>query len=167
MAAASRPQLIVDFPSDMEESPPRPVKAVRFSETSLMKLMRYPTKEENARKWHTRADEEGFKRRRWLDVAKCSAMLMEEPRDGEDESIKRDKLVKCIGLEHLLGRDIFEKSREVVTAREHHRNVVLNVQQLQWRHNVYSPEDLARLSMASSQEARKRARRNALIVGSL
>jgi hypothetical protein len=54
-------------------------------------------------------------------------MLMEDPQDDEDESIKKDKLVKCVGLKHLLGRDVFQKSQEVVMAREHHKNVVLNV----------------------------------------
>lgn len=167
MTAASQTQLIVDFPSEKEQPVRKHMKAVRFSETSSMKLMRYPTKEENARKWHTKADEKGFKHRRWQDVAKCSAMLLETPQENEDESTNKEKLMRCLGLEHLLARDIFQKSKEVVMAREHHRNVVLNVQQFQRRHHIYSPEDLATMAKTSSREARKRAHRNALNMGSL
>lgn len=85
----------------------------------------------------------------------------------EDESMKREKLLKCVGLDGLLGRDYVAKSQEVAEAREHHRNVILHVQELQRTHNIFKPEDIVRMSMASSDAARARAYRIALIMGSL
>ena len=168
MAAIQQCDLIVDFPSAQQMEVPAPSrKSVRFSETSMMKYMRYPTKEENKAKWYDKETEDGFKRRRWQDVARYSAVLMQDPEDDEDEDAKKNKLINCVGLDHLLARDIVQKAQEVVMARQKHRNVVLNVQELQRRHDIYIPEDLARMASASSRSARERACRIAFIMGSL
>jgi hypothetical protein len=120
-----------------------------------MKLMPYPTREENKAKWYSKQDEAKFKRRRWHDVAKYSAMLLQG--NIEDELTQKEKLIKCIGLENLLSYDTAQKAQEVASARESHSNVVLNVQELQRTLDIYCPVDISRMSMASSRSARQRA----------
>ena len=151
--------LIVDFPTTTKINA---VKTVRFSSTSTMKLVRYPTHDERVARWYSKNDENAFKRRRWRDVYKYSALLMQD-----DDGDRKEKIVRCVGIDHLLSQDIQTKSQEIMKARLDHVTLVLNVQELQRMHRICYPEDLARISAQSSRVAKERAQEVARLMGSL
>ena len=151
--------LIVDFPNNTLERDA--TKTVRFSATSTMKLVRYPTHDEKVARWYSKHDENAFKRRRWRDVRKYSAMLIQEDSDH------KGKIIHCVGIDHLLSQDIQTESEKIMKARLDHLTLVLNVQELQRRHSICEPEDVARISAHSSRVAKERAHKVARIMGSL
>ena len=150
--------LIVDFPTTTKINA---VKTVRFSSTSTMKLVRYPTHDERVARWYSKNDENAFKRRRWRDVYKYSALLM------QDDDDRREKIIRCVGIDHLLSQDIQTKSQEITKAWLNHLTLILDVQELQMKHRICCPEDLAGISAHSSRVAKERAHEVARIMGSL
>ena len=154
---ASLDPLLVDFPTVTEISTH---KTVHFSRTSTMKLVPYLTDDEKTDLWYSNQDESAFKRQLWKDVAKYSAMFVQS-RDY------KGKLIYCVGIDHLLSRDTLQKYRENQKAKLNHKVMVLGVQELQRRHGMNRPEDLAKISARSSCEAKERAQKVARIMGSL
>ena len=154
---ASLDPSIVDFPTATEISTH---KTVHFSRTSTMKLVPYLTDDEKTDLWYSNQDESAFKRQLWKDVAKYSAMFVQS-RDYEG------KLIYCVGIDHLLSRDTLQKYRENQKAKLNHKVMVLGVQELQRRHGMNRPVDLAKISARSSCEAKERAQKVARIMGSL
>lgn len=150
--------LIVDFPTATRKISTH--KTVRFSRTSTMKLVPYATKDENVDRWYSSQDESAFKRQVMKDVAKYSTILLQ----GIDYE---DKLIHCVGISHLLSRDTLQKYRKTQKAKLNHKVTVLCVQELQRRHGVSRPVDLAAVSARSSRGANKRAHEVARIVGLL
>lgn len=53
----------------------RPIKIVRFSHTSLMTTIDYPTPDEKKAMWYSNEDLETFKRDLHRDVVKCYGIL--------------------------------------------------------------------------------------------
>ena len=132
-------------------------KNVRFSKFSTMKQMHYHfTPKEKAEIWYSKQEEEAFKSQRWQDAAKYSAVLMH----GCDD---KDTFINCLGLDNLLSQDVYQKSLEVSRAQYAHTARVLSVQELQRRHRINVPEDLARISMHSSRVSNERAQKVAAL----
>ncbi len=132
-----------------------------------MYSIRYPTNEENHAKWYSRDDEASFKRQKWRDVAKYSSVLSSNVNVRDDESKTKERLLKCVGIDHLLSRDVVKKSQEITLARKVHVRAVLRRQEVLLRHGIEDPEDLAQVAMSSSRFARERSHRVAVMMMAL
>jgi hypothetical protein len=164
--------MIVDFPSCCSELEPiteqqaavvSKSKSVRFSPNSTMYQFRYPTKEENKSKWYSWQEEATFKRQRWRDVAHYSLSMTQR----EAATSPNELLLKCVGIDHLISRDVIAKAEEIECARKEHVRTVLERQEMLWRHGVEDIDDLAQVSMSSSRFARKKSHSIAVMISGL
>ena len=82
-------------------------------------------------------------------------MLSSNVNVGDDESKTKERLLKCVGIDHLLSRDVVKKSQEITLARKVHVRAVLRRQEVLLRHGIEDHEDLAQVAMSSSRFARE------------
>eukprot|EP00956_Cyclotella_meneghiniana_P018435 scaffold30677_cov23-Cyclotella_meneghiniana.AAC.1 len=97
--------LIVDFP--FSRSPSSSTR-VTFSERSEGVYIPYPSAEENKKKWFALGDQTNWARQVLRNAVECSRLLF----DGNIPThVQRALLVRCIGLEHIISRDVFQRRR--------------------------------------------------------
>lgn len=172
VASRSNSVLIVDFPtrpmSRTKRSEMSSVlsKSVRFAPQSQGRFIKYPTRKENQAKWNSEEDYAHFQHVMVRDVVKCSAMLA-AVKESQDTSRCEEHIVCCVGLDHLIARDVQERYRAVKAARKTHVQTVLRAQEWQRSHNVNSAANLARVSMESSQPFRERSYKVAVLSASV
>lgn len=157
--------LIVDFPSS-----PRlrtsggtsqvSSKSVHFSSHVDGRYINYPTDEEVIKQWYSDDDYSGFKEKMIQDTLKWSSKLFHGNRKTGD-------LVRYVGLENFISRDVSERYKAVKKGRNDHARSVLEEQKRLRRCNDNSPESIALVAMSSSHSNRKRARNVATLVQSI
>ena len=142
--------LIVDFP------PRRPSKKeVGFSSTSQMVLISYPTPKDIEESWYTSEDRKHFKCIVARDVHRYSRILFSKSELGL--RLSEDERAHCIGLEHLLSRDINQNIAQINQRRKKHVVRVLEEQARQQTMGLNSADKLKCVSMKSSHKSRLRA----------
>ncbi|KAL3767098.1 hypothetical protein ACHAWO_003405 [Cyclotella atomus] len=142
-------------------------RSVRFSQCEAkVTRIRYPEDLDLNELWYS--DEEiGLIYRMVLqDVASCSAMLTDATVDLQDRETFKAHVILCTGLDHLVSTDLPRRVRALEQMKRQHKRTIIAAQRLL---RVIDPgeEDLARLSQASSQPRRDRARRVAALAASI
>ena len=133
----------MDFPST------RGQRKVRFSSRSTLKLIKYPTAEENRAKWYSLEDEKRFKCKRYQDAIKCSLKMMQYLNDPtQNGMISHEDIV---GLENHISRDVDRQAKAVKAIRTNHVATVLAEQDSQQLVREDCPEKLALVSAFSSK----------------
>lgn len=164
--------LIVDFPStsnkrDLSEMRSA-TKTVRFAQKSQGRYINYPTRRENEAKWYSKADYDCFQHVMFRDVVKSSIMLAAfNTTAPRDEKTSEKHIIRCVGLDHLISRDVKERYHAIKEARKKHARVVLREQKWQMRNNIESPMNLARVSSEDSRAARERSYKVAVLSASV
>eukprot|EP00956_Cyclotella_meneghiniana_P004990 scaffold6167_cov44-Cyclotella_meneghiniana.AAC.6 len=154
--------LIVDFPFSGSPSPTG--TRVTFSDRSEGVYIPYPSAEENKMKWFALSDQTNWASQVLRDAVECSMLLF----DGNIPThIQRALLVRCIGLEHIISRDVFQRLRVSMEKKRAHVQSVLDEQRRQRLRGVSSSDCLALVSMRSSKGSRSRARKVAMTIASI
>ena len=138
---------------------------VTFSERSEgVYILPYPSAEENNERWFALGDQTNWARQVLRDAVECSMLLF----DGNIPThVQRTLLVRCIGLEHIISRDVFQRLRVSMEEKRAHVQSVLQEQHRQRLRGVSSSERLALVSMRSSKSSRSRARKVAMAIASI
>eukprot|EP00804_Cyclotella_cryptica_P024146 CCRYP_015576-RA/>CCRYP_015576-RA protein AED:0.46 eAED:0.46 QI:0/-1/0/1/-1/1/1/0/154 len=128
----------------------RSSRIVRFSPTSLMIVIAYPTLEEKKARWYSTEELSNFKHVLSHDVSKCFGMV-DEARLG---LLSKDDVMHSIGLESFLAQGL---TNYICLMKKVHLHRVLIEQALQTNLNAYSAEELAHASVISSHWSRRRS----------
>jgi hypothetical protein len=161
-------QLIVDFPSSRRSGNigQSSSKKVRFASHCEGRYIDYPSEKEISKGWYSAADFAKFKQRIARDAVKCSMVVLSIRQGRYNDLDPTDFfLTHCVGLDHLISRDVAKRYEAVKEARKEHSRTVLEEQERLRFLNVDSIENLARVSEASSNISRKRARRIGRLLG--
>ena len=127
-----------------------PIKVVSFSHTSLMTIVDYPTPDEKKAMWYSNEDLETFKHDLHRDVGKCYKIL-----DVTNfHMLSKDDFLHFIGLESFIAQGLI---RQICVMKKVHRCRILIEQARQRNFNVYSFEELARVSAIGSIWSRRRS----------
>ena len=118
--------LIVDSPHQPRRLAPAR-KYVRFALEVDGLCIKYPSNEENQVKWYDNEDKKDFELVMIRDVIKCSAKMasLEKVRTSE---LFESTSSKCVGLGHLISRDVTQRYRELKAERKEHVRVILEEQ---------------------------------------
>ena len=155
--------LIVDFPSNNRSSSATP-KRVRFSPIVQRQYIRCPSDAENEAKSYSSEDYERFRQIMVRDAIKCSRKLANASTRGlQDRKTSEEHIIRCVGLDHLVSRDVGKRYQAIKDARRSHSDLVLAAYEWQLENNFESPEALARLSIRSSQPFQVRSYKVALL----
>ena len=155
--------LIVDFPSS-GRSNTASSKSVRFSPTIKVRYTRYPSEAENEAKSYSSDDYRRFKRVLVRDALKCSRRLESANKSGfQDRQTSEEHIIRCVGLDHLVSRNVSERYNSIREARRAHSRLVLQVQKWQLENNAVVPENLALVSMENSYSFKVRSQKVALL----
>lgn len=155
--------LIVEFPSN-DRPNSADSKSVRFSPILSIRYIKYPFMAENEALSYSSDDYERFSRVLIRDAIKCSQRLESANISGfQDRKTSERHIIRCVGLDHLISRNVSERYNELREARKAHSRLVLEVQKLQLRNDVVVPEDLALVSMENSASFKTRAYKVALL----
>ena len=157
--------LIVDFPSNNGSSSGGS-KSVRFSPIIQTKYIRKPSSAENKEKSYSSEDYERFQQVVIGDAMKCSRKLAKAKANASglrDRKTSEEHIIQCIGLDHLVSRNVGKRYQAIKAARKAHANLVLDAYEWQLENNYENPEALARLSIKSSQAHQLRSRKVALL----
>ena len=130
-------------------------KNVRFSLTSEMALVAYPTTKEIQERWYNSQDRAHSRQVVAKDAKQCSRMLFSELELGNN--LTEDQRIKCVGLEHLLSRDLAENTKQLNEKRKRHVYKVLIEQDRQRKLKINNAEELEYVSRKSSYQSRKRS----------
>ena len=130
------------------------VKSVRFSSLSQLQYIKYPSKKDKSAKWFSKEDRERFQRVMVKYAMICSNVLADAD-EIRDQGISRDFLICCVGLDHLISSNIPQRYQAIMAARKEHSRIVLKEQERQNKYEINCPEDLARVSKASSERSRE------------
>jgi hypothetical protein len=153
--------LIVDFPHQ-PRTPSTvntlPVKSVHLASQVEGRYIKYPSAIENQAKWYNKQDYVNFKRDMLRDVMKCSAAMA----TVQDRQVAQEHLVRCVGIDHLISRDIPQRYQAIKEGRKEHIRLVLQEQDRQRREGVNKPEQLSKVSFRSSIYSRERSHRVAM-----
>lgn len=147
--------LIVNFPSS------RP--SVSFAAKSYLQYIEYSTSKELRAKWYSTEEYERFKQVITRDVLVNSVKLAFYINGRHHELTAQDH-IRCIGLNHLLSRDVNKQAEAVRAARKRHVRMVLEAQTRLRLENVDCVEYIARISKASSKKSRERSRKIAAFI---
>ncbi|KAL7486744.1 hypothetical protein ACHAW6_012339 [Cyclotella cf. meneghiniana] len=131
-------------------------KSARFSVTSTLKFMHYPSSMETHARWYNKDDRIRFLEARARDVMKCSRLVIAKME--QNGRLSAEDRVQFIGLEQSLKQNI----HCIIILRKNHVRRILLEQQRQHRFNECSEEQLAQISEASSKLSRALARRLAV-----
>lgn len=164
-------ELIVDFPSSSTERTikrAKMVKSVRFSAQVEGRYIRYPSEEENRAKSYNSEDYARFHQVLARDVVKCSRRLAAVGTSAPQDRLSSEKnIIRCVGIDHLVSRDVQQRYADVRNARKQHMRLVLEEQKRQRNAGRVNSADLARVSMANSQEFKLRSYRVAVLSASV
>ena len=119
--------LIVDFPVCMMAS----LKSVRFAHHNEGIYFRRPTNEDNVAKSFHEEDYDHFKNILVRDVVKCSAKLAADTSALHDKKTSDKHFVRCVGIDHLIPRDVQQCFHDWKQSRKNHVCFVLNLQKWQ------------------------------------
>jgi hypothetical protein len=150
--------LIVDFPSSIITE-----QRVRFAAVTHGMYIPYPSEEENGKKWYSKANESRSRIQVARDAASCAQLLVDAARNDPEDIQLQQVLVHCVGFEGLLSRNVLRQYQTVREAKRNHVRVVLQEQRRQRIDGDVSSRGLARVSKTSSEQARQRAHRVALV----
>ena len=155
--------LIVDFPSNARSSSTSS-KSVRFSPIVQGYYIRYPSKKDNEAKSYSSEDYDRFQQTLVRDAMKCSRKLAAANAKGlQDMDTSEDHIIRCVGLDHLVSRDVKKRYRIVQEARTAHVHLVLDAQKWLLENGVEHPEALAGVSMKNSLSFQLRSYKVALL----
>lgn len=168
IASSNSNPLIVDFPSS---SPPRndsyhthTTKSVHFANFCEGKYIPYPSPREKSERWYTKKQMRRFKKEVCRDALSCSRSILElrkAQQDKPDTKTVKDFLTLCVGIEHLLSRDLQQQYESIKDTRKKHFRTVLEEQVSQIESGTCSVERLASVSKESSLSARKKSLKRA------
>jgi hypothetical protein len=159
-------QLIVDFPTASASG--SAAKLVRFDSHVKGRFIEYPSSRERIKMWYTDEDYLLFKRQMTRDAAICSLLLadMGLPTKGKkDNRTVETLLIRSVGLNHVISRDVSQRAQDLRLARKNHAIVVLEEQKRQVLSGMHSVETLAVASAESSNVSRKKAYKFAKLAG--
>jgi hypothetical protein len=143
------------------------IKSVSFSMYSELRFVPYPSRQEIRKRWYNKEDQKGFQDQTIYEAMQFSAMLSRNPiMKGQDEKNRRIAR-SCIGLEHLIAKDVIQHMKASMTAKKRHIMTVLEEQDRQRKCNARSNVNLARVSHTSSKSARERSHAVAMMVKSV
>lgn len=154
--------LIVDFPFGRSTT----TKSVHFSPKPEVLYIPFPSEEEVTELWYTKEDQHGFKIRVIRDAKKCSRMLDAHSKQS-NKICNTDLLCHCVGLYHLISRDIRQSYETLQTERKEHTKSIMDELHRQSSCGRSSSWELARVSCASSRPAGKRSHKIAILVRSI
>lgn len=157
--------LIVDFPSAMTDR--STAKSVRFATKTHGRYIHYPSKCENHAKWNTSEGYKHFQTVMVRDAIRCSAKLAEIRNTPQDLASFQKNIIRCVGLDHLISRNVEQRYHQVKEARRNHVHLVLQVQEWQRRRGDEDPVNLARVSIESSRLFRERSYKVAVLAASV
>ncbi|KAL3788266.1 hypothetical protein HJC23_011898 [Cyclotella cryptica] len=136
-------------------------KTVRFSDTAEIRHVSYPTAEEKQERWYYLEDVCKFKMILAHDIHRSSRMLISRSEQGV--GISEDERDMCIGIEHLLSRDVKGRILALSTMRKNHLYIVLIEQARQKHFQMNSVDEMERVSTTSSHIARQRSHKIAIL----
>ena len=155
--------LIVDFPSSGRSSSASS-KSVRFSPKVQVRYTKYPSKAENEAKSYSSDDYDRFQAVLVRDAMRCSRRLASANRSGlQDRKTSEEHIIRCVGLDHLVSRNVRKRYYVIREARKAHVRLVLRVHKWQLENNAVNPEDLALVSMENSDSFKMRSYKVALL----
>jgi hypothetical protein len=99
------------------------------------------------------------------DAVVCSEILYGQANDDLKNSLQF--VIHCIGVDHLISRDVLGKYKDVKAERRRHVKALIDEQVWQRSCNIDSPKSLARVAKASSHHCRVRAQDMAKIFASI
>ena len=137
---------------------------VRFASKIQGRFIRYPSSVENKAKWYDEEDYRRFKYTLVRDAVKVSANVAAA---RVDQGFAEELILRCVGLDHLISRDVPARIRAVWNTRMTHVKLVLMAQKLQRLNGIGGPEDLARVASDSSRGSRERAHEIAVLFASV
>ena len=155
--------LIVDFPSNNGSSSASS-KKVRFSPIIQRQYIRKPSSAENEAKSYSSEDYERFQQIMVRDAIKCSRKIATAQKVGlQDRETSEKHIIRCVGIDHLVSRNVGKRYQAIKEARRAHSDLVLDAYDWQLENHFDSPEALARVSMKSSQPFQLRSYKVALL----
>lgn len=140
----------------MSNSNNKATKHVRFATEPIIHQAVYEEQDPRVL-WYDSEDTNRFCREVVLDSAKCARMISRKAalrNTDAEEGLSDNEIAQCVGLETLLSPNLHRRLRAM---RRRHTQVILWQQTLQTVVDAGNVENLARLSRASSQEARQRS----------
>lgn len=129
-------------------------KILRFSAVNEIKYVVYPTDEKHE-KWYDQEDVGKFHFIFARDINRCSRMLITKSDRGLKLSEEERNL--CIGIVHLLSRDVSKNIKLLNAMKESHLYAVLIEQARQRHFHINSVEELGQVSRKSSHCSRQRS----------
>jgi hypothetical protein len=146
--------LIVDFPSSIAE------RRVGIADITDGLYIRYPSATEIQRRWYSKEDEARARSQVLRDAVQYSTVLAAARENGHQGThVMKACLMRCVGLESLISYNVPQQYNAIRLARKRHARIVLEDQRKQQLLGAVSSDTLARVSLASSYQARKRAHR--------
>lgn len=150
---SSASALIVDFPSRAPMA-----RSVRFATRTEGQYIPYPTKEDIVAKSYCEEDYNRFKSTMIRDAVRYSHKIYGRDRtEPMDVKTSQHLLVRCVGIDHLISRDVQGCYHAIRDARKSHARLVLDLQTWQRINNAECPMDLAQVAMSDSQDHRNRS----------
>jgi hypothetical protein len=144
--------LIVDFPFAKGSSG---IKSVRFASHCDGVFIAKTSPQERVQRWYSREQQKMAR-----DAMRCSYLLGYRVSGGskaEDTLSSKEFALLCIGLDHLIARDVSQRWESIKRSRKNHARLVLDEQNRQRSLNFNCPENLARVSAKDSASTRKRS----------
>ena len=128
---------------------------VRFASEIQGRYIPYPSSDENKAKWYDEQDYMRFESMVFRDAVTVSTKVLAAA--SVDQGSAQKLILRCIGFDHLISRDVPTRIRVVRESRKTHVQAVLMAQKMQRLYGIGGPEDLASISSESSLRSRERA----------
>lgn len=132
------------------------------------KSLNTPPVSNSEKRWYSEQDFTHFRKVMIRDAIECSFVIQNVLASEHDKrSVVEDFIINnCIGLEHLISRDVLGRCKDSRDERKRHARVVIKEHTRLLRSGSYSVERLASVSEASSKTARRRSRKFATLAAS-
>ena len=175
-APPTNANLIVDFPATRrmqginhaEVARHVHMRHVQFASEIQGRFIRYPSSAENKAKWYDEEDYRRFGSTMLRDAMEASAKVAAARVDHGTGTATNAKLIlSCVGLHHLISRDVPARNRAVGESRMTHVQTVLMAQKLQKLYGIGGPAELASVAIENSRGARERGYRVAVLSASI
>ena len=144
------------------------MRHVQFASEIQGRFIRYPSCAENKAKWYDEEDYRRFGSTMLRDAMEASAKVTAARVDHGTGTATNAKLIlSCVGLHHLISRDVPARNRAVRESRMTHVQTVLMAQKLQKLYGIGGPAELASVAIENSRGARERGDRVAVLSASI
>ena len=137
---------------------------VRFASEIQGRYIRYPSSAENKAKWYDKQDYKRFESMVFRDAVRASAKVAA---GAVDQDTAEKLILRCVGMDHLISRNVPARIRAVRESRRTHVQTVLMAQKMQRLYGIGGPEALASISSESSLRSRERAYKVAVLSASV